>query len=108
MQFTHRGCRAARGAERADSRGMERVLEDHELFAWLADASGTIRAAEPTFTRLCGADPAGQALAALANPIPPREPPAATLIEHTAADGGRFRALVFTLPVGAGVLGVGL
>ena len=87
---------------------MERALDDHELFAWLADASGTIRATEPTFRRLCAADPVGHGLAALVAPLPPSDRPAATLADHTAADGGHFAALVFTLPVAAGVLGVGL
>jgi hypothetical protein len=82
-------------------------MGDDELFVWLADAGGTIRATEPAFVRLCGADPTGQPLARLAAPLPPLEPAAAT-IEYTAADGSRFAAMTFSLPVGGGALGVGV
>src|SRR5690349_1872417 len=85
----------------------ERPFAGDELFVWMADASGVILAAEPVFTRLCGADPAGQALAALASPAPVLERPDAALIQHVAADGAHFWAMVFTLPVAAGALGVG-
>jgi hypothetical protein len=85
----------------------ERRFDPEELFVWLADASGTIRAAEPIFIRLCGADPVGRPLSSLVDPVPPLDTPAATLVKHSAQDGGVFWALVFTLPVPAGVLGVG-
>src|SRR6476661_3946298 len=86
----------------------ERPFAEDELFVWMADGGGVILAAESVFTRLCGADPAGQALAALAEPVPVLDRPDAALIKHAAADGGFFWAHVFTLPVAAGVLGVGL
>src|SRR5690349_20122369 len=83
-------------------------LGDDEVLVWRVDASGTVRAADPTSTRLWGADPDGLALSALAAPMPPRDRPAATAIGYTAADGSRFTATTFTLPVGNGVLGVGM
>src|SRR6478735_738850 len=85
----------------------ERPFAEDELFVWMADGGGVILAAEPVFTRLCGADPAGQALAALAEPVPLLGRPDAAVIKHVAADGAFFWAMVFTLPVAAGVLGVG-
>ena len=70
----------------------ERPFAEDELFVWMADGGGVILAAEPVFTRLCGADPAGQALAALAEPVPVLDRPDAALIKHVAADGAVFWA----------------
>jgi hypothetical protein len=86
----------------------ERPFESHELFVWTADGAGIVRDASPVFVRLCGADPRGHAYATLAAPAPGFDRPRATYTKHRAADGGVFWAMVFTLPVGAEVLGVGV
>src|SRR4051812_36469975 len=85
----------------------ERPFKSEELFVWTADSRGAIQAAGDVFVRLCAADPVGQPLGPLVAPMPPLDRPAAALTRHTAADGGLFWAMVFTLPVAGGVLGVG-
>jgi hypothetical protein len=86
----------------------ERPFEGEELFVWTADARGVVRGAEEVFVRLCAADPAGQPLDALGDPAPVLDRPGAALTRYTAADGALFWAMVFTLPVAGGVVGVGL
>src|SRR4051794_27542081 len=86
----------------------ERRFANEELFVWTADARGVIRAGDPVFVRLCAADPAGRPLRALAEPMPALDRPGAALTSFTAADGALFWAMVLTLPVTAGTLGVGV
>jgi hypothetical protein len=86
----------------------ERPFDGEEPFIWLADARGVIRGGDRVFVRMCGADPAGQPLAALADPVPALDHPRATLTRHTAADGAVFWAMLLTLPVADGLLGVGV
>jgi hypothetical protein len=88
--------------------GRERAFDSQELFVWTADADGVIRAADSVFARLCGTDPVGRPLAALASPVAPSDRPGAALTRHNAAGEAVFWAMVLTVPAAGGTLGVGI